>query len=63
MTQKNYDVRCEHCHFRKQGSLEEFQQLIPVQGCNSCGGHRFKCPNCGYLIRARRIFEEVKEDK
>jgi hypothetical protein len=51
-------LRCDHCDFRRflpGESSEETKDLVPVEGCKNCGGpKKYKCPLCGYVVKARR---------
>ena len=52
----NYLLQCK-CGLRKiiKNDDLEFVRLYEIkQNCN-CSGKKFKCPNCGYSVKAKRI--------
>jgi len=51
---KKYIIKCKRCNI-----VEEFTDNLPVDGkftiypgCESCGGKKAKCKNCGYICKA-----------
>jgi len=55
-----YIIKCETCSFTRwsDGSEESFADLRPVTLCPKCKGPRnFKCPGCGFVVKARRWVE------
>jgi hypothetical protein len=56
----NYVLRCESCGFHRvsDGSQEATADLREVILCPKCNGPKtFKCPGCGYVVKAKRWAE------
>jgi hypothetical protein len=53
---KPFLLKCDICDFRRWSDLgDDIKDLVSVNGCKNCGGPRkYKCPGCGYIVKARR---------
>lgn len=54
--QSDFLVKCK-CGFTKivRNNDVEFVRMYEIkQNCN-CSGKKFKCPNCGYATKAKRV--------
>ena len=50
-----YLLYCQHCAFKKITDGSDLANFKEVKTCRDCGGARqFKCPGCGYLLRATK---------
>ncbi len=50
-----YLLYCQHCAFKKITDGSDLADFKEVKTCKDCGGARqFKCPGCGYLLRATK---------
>lgn len=50
-----YMILCGNCSYKKLTDGSDLAFLNEVKTCKDCGGSRqFKCPKCGYLMRARK---------
>jgi DNA-directed RNA polymerase subunit RPC12/RpoP len=57
---KVFYLKCDHCTFKdwSDGSDESFKKFVEVVTCKNCGGPRkIKCPQCGFLVKARKYVE------
>jgi len=55
-----YLLKCDICEYRRwsDGSEESLADLRPVVLCPKCNGPKtFKCPGCGFVIKAKRWVE------
>jgi hypothetical protein len=55
-----YFLKCDTCGFRRwsDGSQESFADIREVVLCAKCHGAKtFKCPGCGFVIKAKRYVE------
>ena len=57
MTNTILQLRCGKCQFRATiNNAEELKNFVAVASCVSCNGAKqFKCPKCGYLVKAVKI--------
>lgn len=55
----NYVLHCTFCNFKmwSDGSKESTKDLVEVTSCVNCGGKKFKCPKCGYVIKVQKYVE------
>jgi len=63
MSVKLYLLFCSHCSFKKLTDGSDLANLVEVKTCKDCGGSRqFKCPHCGYLIRASKALQATQDE-
>ena len=61
MSQRLYLLRCSNCHFKKLTDGSDLANFVEVKTCVDCSGtRRFKCPQCGYLLKAVKANVETK---
>lgn len=62
MSVKLYIILCGNCNYKKLTDGSDLAFLNEVKTCKDCGGSRqFKCPKCGYLMRARKAPVETTD--
>lgn len=62
MSVKLYLLFCSHCSYKRTTDGTDLANLREVKTCKSCGGSRqFKCPQCGYLIRATKANTDTQD--
>jgi hypothetical protein len=55
-------MRCNNDNFERIGTLLDFDDLTRVGGCPSCSGWKFKCPQCGKIIKVSKIQVEISNN-
>lgn len=56
-----YLLFCSNCHFKKLTDGSDLVNLNEVKTCKTCGGFRqFKCPKCGFLLKATKAPANTK---
>ena len=56
-----YILYCNNCSFKKLTDGSDFVNYVEVTTCVSCaGGRKFKCPKCGYLMKASKAGVSTK---
>ncbi len=66
MAENVYYLKCDHCNYRRwsDGSYESIQDLKEVVLCPKCHGpKKFKCNQCGFVIKAKRYVEPPTPEK
>lgn len=52
MSEQHFVLICQHCNFKRVVSSSELSEFREVVTCKTCSGaKKYKCPECGYLIR------------
>lgn len=52
MSTTKYILMCNHCSYKRWTDGTDLDDLVMVETCKSCSGSKkFKCPECGYLIK------------
>lgn len=58
-----YLIFCSHCSFKKLTDGSDLANFAEVKTCKDCGGSRqFKCPHCGYLMRATKALQTTEDE-
>jgi len=56
---KDHKIFCRVCSYTRwtTGKHLDLQDLIQVdEGCTNCGGpKKYKCPECGHVVRPKRV--------
>ena len=52
---------CDHCNWRRVADASQWSDLREVQGCAACHGKKYKCPNCGFTVKARKFTVPMEE--
>lgn len=63
---KSYRLHCDSCKWTMycDGSDESFSGLYEYKACQNCHGARtFRCNNCGFQVRAKRVMEATPAPK
>lgn len=62
MSVKLYLLFCSHCSYKRTTDGSDLSNLREVKTCTTCGGARqFKCPQCGYLMRATKANTDTQD--
>lgn len=56
-------LKCPKDTFQRTGQIWDFDDLVKVGACAGCTGHRYKCPNCGSIIKGRKVMVEIPDPK
>lgn len=56
-------LKCNKDNFQRTGTILDFTDLFKVGECQGCTGYRYKCPNCGSIIKGKKVVVEVADPK
>jgi hypothetical protein len=56
-------LKCTKDNFQRTGIVLEFADLVKVGECQGCTGFRYKCPQCGTIIKGKKIMVEAPDPK
>lgn len=54
---------CDHCGWRRVADASSWSDLVEVPGCSACHGKKYKCPNCGFTIKARKFTVPITNEE